>query len=124
MAYAQCASVHHQRAECLRDLGRDAEAIQAYRETFAEQRRRPSYITNAHLDFAWWIAVSGRRDLFDEAMSVLEEFSRAGGITFPRSEEHTSELQSLMRNSYAVFCLKKKNTHTYIHTMRNYKHSV
>src|SRR3546814_4194276 len=30
----------------------------------------------------------------------------------PRSEEHTSELQSLMRNSYAVFCLKKKNTTT------------
>src|SRR3546814_4373536 len=31
-----------------------------------------------------------------------------------RSEEHTSELQSLMRISYAVFCLKKKNkTHTY-----------
>src|SRR3546814_7527958 len=27
-----------------------------------------------------------------------------------RSEEHTSELQSLMRNSYAVFCLKKKHT--------------
>src|SRR3546814_2098282 len=30
-----------------------------------------------------------------------------------RSEEHTSELQSLMRISYAVFCLKKKNTHIY-----------
>src|SRR3546814_4293405 len=31
-----------------------------------------------------------------------------------RSEEHTSELQSLMRNSYAVFCLNKKhNTHSY-----------
>src|SRR3546814_2091235 len=30
-----------------------------------------------------------------------------------RSEEHTSELQSLMRTSYAVFCLKKKNTLTY-----------
>src|SRR3546814_9693065 len=29
----------------------------------------------------------------------------------PRSEEHTSELQSLMRNSYAVFCLKKKKKH-------------
>src|SRR3546814_5239930 len=29
---------------------------------------------------------------------------------FSRSEEHTSELQSLMRISYAVFCLKKKNT--------------
>src|SRR3546814_8787561 len=31
-------------------------------------------------------------------------------ITPIRSEEHTSELQSLMRISYAVFCLKKKNT--------------
>src|SRR3546814_21164389 len=30
----------------------------------------------------------------------------------PRSEEHTSELQSLMRISYAVFCLKKKNNKT------------
>src|SRR3546814_3508982 len=32
------------------------------------------------------------------------------GEKIPRSEEHTSELQSIMRNSYAVFCLKKKNT--------------
>src|SRR3546814_5008027 len=31
------------------------------------------------------------------------------GSVGARSEEHTSELQSLMRNSYAVFCLKKKN---------------
>src|SRR3546814_5707016 len=30
------------------------------------------------------------------------------GVAFRRSEEHTSELQSLMRISYAVFCLKKK----------------
>src|SRR3546814_9443595 len=36
-----------------------------------------------------------------------------------RSEEHTSELQSLMRISYAVFCLKKKKTHT--HTYINIK---
>src|SRR3546814_1644818 len=32
----------------------------------------------------------------------------AGADAFRRSEEHTSELQSLMRNSYAVFCLQKK----------------
>src|SRR3546814_4821767 len=37
-----------------------------------------------------------------------------------RSEEHTSELQSLMRISYAVFCLKKKK---YIKTSRMYTHS-
>src|SRR3546814_7538017 len=33
---------------------------------------------------------------------------RLAGSGLPRSEEHTSELQSLMRISYAVFCLKKK----------------
>src|SRR3546814_7339575 len=33
-----------------------------------------------------------------------------------RSEEHTSELQSLMRISYAVFCLKKKKKHTKTYT--------
>src|SRR3546814_7002334 len=33
------------------------------------------------------------------------------GDGLPRSEEHTSELQSLMRISYAVFCLKKKKRH-------------
>src|SRR3546814_9537621 len=36
-------------------------------------------------------------------------FGRVGQVVV-RSEEHTSELQSLMRISYAVFCLKKKNT--------------
>src|SRR3546814_9288690 len=35
------------------------------------------------------------------------------GLSIPRSEEHTSELQSLMRISYAVFCLKKKNNTSY-----------
>src|SRR3546814_2406046 len=38
------------------------------------------------------------------------------GCSMLRSEEHTSELQSLMRISYAVFCLKKKNTHNPIST--------
>src|SRR3546814_3754322 len=33
---------------------------------------------------------------------------RGSTFVYPRSEEHTSELQSLMRSSYAVFCLKKK----------------
>src|SRR3546814_4468000 len=39
---------------------------------------------------------------------------RLGSNPGSRSEEHTSELQSLMRISYAVFCLKKKNTKHYI----------
>src|SRR3546814_7290831 len=39
-----------------------------------------------------------------------DEIGRIDPRTAVRSEEHTSELQSLMRISYAVFCLKKKNT--------------
>src|SRR3546814_2078740 len=38
--------------------------------------------------------------------------SDAPEVEVERSEEHTSELQSLMRTSYAVFCLKKKNNIT------------
>src|SRR3546814_3907146 len=45
--------------------------------------------------------------LDDVTQSVHTAFQMA-----TRSEEHTSELQSLMRISYAVFCLKKKNTIT------------
>src|SRR3546814_2710794 len=47
----------------------------------------------------------------------VNAFALPGGFFFVnrglilRSEEHTSELQSLMRISYAVFCLKKKNNH-------------
>src|SRR3546814_5651670 len=48
------------------------------------------------------------------AMALIENIQRED--LNPRSEEHTSELQSLMRISYAVFCLKKKklsaNTHS------------
>src|SRR3546814_2543972 len=40
---------------------------------------------------------------------IAEVGSEEMGLLEPRSEEHTSELQSLMRTSYAVFCLKKKN---------------
>src|SRR3546814_3464942 len=45
--------------------------------------------------------LSGQPDIFG---GVNDEFN-----ALARSEEHTSELQSLMRISYAVFCLKKKN---------------
>src|SRR3546814_3390294 len=48
-------------------------------------------------------------------MPAIQVNMRGGNLPEPedngRSEEHTSELQSLMRISYAVFCLKKKTTH-------------
>src|SRR3546814_8422989 len=45
---------------------------------------------------------------FDNSENDVLEAALAALQDIPRSEEHTSELQSLMRHSYAVFCLKKK----------------
>src|SRR3546814_7435404 len=59
-----------------------------------------------------------RPSLTSSAGSTVIEPSTAIATTRiePRSEEHTSELQSLMRISYAVFCLKKKTTNADTHT--------
>src|SRR3546814_10168529 len=55
-----------------------------------------------------------RRDLDGDAIAHWQaQFAALAAI---RSEEHTSELQSLMRISYAVFCLKKKNKKQHITT--------
>src|SRR3546814_4605184 len=60
---------------------------------------------------------SDRRDNEEEgwALQVANDVQPKNGIMFPtalvRSEEHTSELQSLMRISYAVFCLKTKKNY-------------
>src|SRR3546814_5491848 len=49
----------------------------------------------------------------------VEPATNPQAVTEPiRSEEHTSELQSLMRISYAVFCLKKKTTRRELHQLR------
>src|SRR3546814_4062504 len=46
------------------------------------------------------------------AFSAMAQATAASTALPPRSEEHTSELQSLMRISYAIFCVKKKNENT------------
>src|SRR3546814_9724817 len=57
---------------------------------------------------------TGRRRPSDTSTTIQSRAIATIGkaATTTRSEEHTSELQSLMRISYAVFCLKKKNRHT------------
>src|SRR3546814_1753940 len=58
-----------------------------------------------HLTAGWKIGLRQR-----------QRWALLGVLQFQKSEEHTSELQSLMRNSYAVFCLIKKTTcNTQIH---------
>src|SRR3546814_7406461 len=55
----------------------------------------------------------------EASIDTIQQFKVDFGIIGIRSEEHTSELQSLMRISYAVFCLKKKNTRSH-KSMRQY----
>src|SRR3546814_4795675 len=60
-------------------------------------------------------------DLADKLLAHVEAADKVGRNPDlaeqgeDRSEEHTSELQSLMRISYAVFCLKKKKTHKHLY---------
>src|SRR3546814_3968296 len=56
-------------------------------------------------------AVVSQRLKLAKVSPRLHEVYAEDGMTLERSEEHTSELQSLMRISYAVFCLKKKKKH-------------
>src|SRR3546814_8754454 len=49
---------------------------------------------------------------------LLHQRDEGAGYNGARSEEHTSELQSLMRISYAVFCLKKKKKRQKLYTHR------
>src|SRR3546814_19282850 len=65
--------------------------------------------------------VQGDRTLFAFNQDYVDDKERATlslafKDQFGRSEEHTSELQSLMRISYAVFCLKKKKTTKQTHS--------
>src|SRR3546814_1319231 len=57
------------------------------------------------------------------ALSGLARCAAPAGLR-RRSEEHTSELQSLMRISYAVFCLKKKKIEKRKDTMLHYTHNI
>src|SRR3546814_2847095 len=95
-------------------LARDAPVAQApHRRALA-----PAFMLGAGDD--------GRLGLVD--VHAVQEMTvhKAAGADI-RSEEHTSELQSLMRISYAVFCLKKKKTHKRTHrtqcTNHNTKHN-
>src|SRR3546814_1004342 len=61
------------------------------------------------------VLASNRKNAPTRALRVIVDFPNESLLKILklerlRSEEHTSELQSLMRISYAVFCLKKKNT--------------
>src|SRR3546814_6555338 len=66
-------------------------------------------LTDSHVIIEHFDRLAGESSLWPRDQSVRSRSAR--------SEEHTSELQSLMRISYAVFCLKKKKQY-YVHNYR------
>src|SRR3546814_7168876 len=68
-------------------------------------------------------SIQGRNIAFFDANPFsIAESETILSTEIGRSEEHTSELQSLMRISYAVFCLKKKNNDSEHKTKQNEQH--
>src|SRR3546814_5291566 len=86
--------------------------------TMPFKQKGPSHllrIASARLQSRLWSSIEVKYSATDLGTLDPSEtcVARLGRLNFSRSirsEEHTSELQSLMRISYAVFCLKKKNT--------------
>src|SRR3546814_4139811 len=109
-------------------IGETVKTVQALDLAMAEFRFDESANTIYHFVWAtfcdWYLElIKGQVDeetrtvagwVLDQILVMLHPFMR--------SEEHTSELQSLMRISYAVFCLKKKTNHSYNTTLIN-KHT-
>src|SRR3546814_3394476 len=90
--------------------------------TESEMRKFTSLFSESHFKKNEYVAIEGEYStkLVFIIKGVMRAFYRNSNgdeynktffteFNFVRSEEHTSELQSLMRISYAVFCLKKKN---------------
>src|SRR3546814_4135730 len=95
-----------------------------YTPLFRSRRRYvvgPIFLAGAFAQGGAKVVPSSRpraaRKLSRQAVMLLRR--RTAIIASQRSEEHTSELQSLMRISYAVFCLKKKNKHRLTHYKTN-----
>src|SRR3546814_6062837 len=117
-----CFSSRRRHTRCALVTGVQTWALPICALPFEIRTAAPSdFITGAGAGGAYMLAA---RDLITNDIEVAVEGAQLDGMiclascdkTVPgqlmRSEEHTSELPSLMRNSYAVFCLQKKNKYT------------
>src|SRR3546814_8511743 len=83
--------------------------VEQYLNELLEEHSLPFDFDLVRINDVWNFVKSDFKGVRDLRSRVIEWLKGAGAQQ--RSEEHTSELQSLMRSSYAVFCLKKKKHH-------------
>src|SRR3546814_3640735 len=95
-------------------LFRSAGPISRYRRSVKKLGLRPSNSllcpTNCAIHATTNTAMAAYSRFHTPKVSYTQRVNQAMATNTTRSEEHTSELQSLMRISYAVFCLKKTKT--------------
>src|SRR3546814_7672001 len=103
-------------AEHLRIFGERVERNQpAHARPHDRRVRRPARGGVARVDIGFEFGDDELEIGVGERCALIELLDALPLVVGKRSEEHTSELQSLMRISYAVFCLKKKKTQTTQH---------
>ncbi len=66
------AMAHHQKAQSLAATGQTEAAIEQFRLTIQAEQDRPNVRTQVWLDFPWFVATNRMRDLYDEALGVLD----------------------------------------------------
>src|SRR3546814_8364701 len=92
-------------------MGEGAEVVEDYRASGLSLRAHPLAFLRDELRARKMISCEELQSVKDgrwiNLAGVVLVRQKPGSAKGVRSEEHTSELQSLMRNSYAVFCLKK-----------------
>src|SRR3546814_4896124 len=89
--------------------GRAMEVLLGADDISGELAERYGYVNRAlpDVDLDGFVDALARRIASFDKRAIVDTKGLVNVASLPRSEEHTSELQSLMRISYAVFCLKK-----------------
>src|SRR3546814_8961019 len=68
--------------------------------------------------FVWMVGTRAALVICTSCSFTPRSLARSLAVATSEDRKHTSELQSLMRISYAVFCLKKKNTYAHLHKLK------
>src|SRR3546814_8437486 len=97
----------------------ETDRVSTFELTAADGGTLPPFTAGAHIDLHLGNGLVRSYSLLNDpdenhryVIAVQKEIDGRGGSL--RSEEHTSELQSLMRISYAVFCMKKKQQNYHV----------
>lgn len=92
---SQLAPTYSQKASCLGKLGDIDGALESYRSVFDTERKYPRFRTRSHIQFGRLVVENRLTDLFDEVLTVLDEF-KLNGIEFPADVYEESGIRAII----------------------------